>query len=278
MGFPIPDGIARKRRLQQLIEAAAPCWAGEALVGRRYFGGSHRTLERDLKWIGFQVFKEYSGGGVYGGPGETVASILRAASQRAAQIELATPEAEIGQILGDLEFAMDELRHMTQFMRLYALAGGERDRSIASLGELPHAHRLASLRHELRVTDLGRMAVSLSEGGGLGLHFGMHEHYTSHPPADAIDVETARLTKSILADESRHMLSRFQAALALDQDESSWTDLQAKLVAICTQKLRERNEQFSSPLGGDELASITADQALGRRYVGDHLGFLVAGL
>jgi len=268
----------RKRRLQQLIEAAAPCWAGEALVGRRYFGGSDRTRERDLKWIGFQIFKEYSGGGVYGGPGETVASILRAASLRAAQIELATPEAEIGQILGDLEFAMDELRHMTQFMHLYALAGGERDRSIASLGELPHARCLASLRHELRVTDLGRTAVSLSEGGGLGLHFGMHEHYTSHPPSDAIDVEAARLTQSILADESSHMRSRFQAALALDQDESSWNDLQANLVAICTQKLRERNEQFSSPVKDDELASITADQALGRRYIADHLGFLVAGL
>ena len=114
-----------KQRVIDLISAAAPCWAGEAMVTRRYFGGGHRTRERDVRWIGFQVFKEHGGGGVYGGPGETVISILRLASQRAAAITLATPADEFSAILGDLEFAVDELRHMTQFMGLYACAGGD---------------------------------------------------------------------------------------------------------------------------------------------------------
>ncbi|MBI3449654.1 MAG: hypothetical protein HY049_12160 [Acidobacteria bacterium] len=264
--------------MQDLIEAAAPCWAGEALVGRRYFGSSLRTAERDVKWIGFQVFKEHTGGGVYGGPGETVASILRAASLEAAEIGLATPPEESARILGDLEFAVDELRHMTQFIGLYARAGGELARSIASMGQLESARRLASLRHELRATEVGRTAVHLSEGGGVGLHFGIHDHFASHPPAGDIDVEIFRLTRAILADEGRHMLSRFRATRALVQDDPWWTDLEAHLVAICATKLRERNEQFSSPLGDDEVASIPANRALGQSYLRDHLGFLLAGL
>ncbi|HVN37461.1 MAG TPA: hypothetical protein VMW19_04720 [Myxococcota bacterium] len=267
----------REQRLRELIAAVAPCWAGEALVGRRYLGG-HRTRERDVRWIGFQAFKEFSGGGVYGGPGETVASILRAASQRASEIGLATPAHEIDAILGDLQFAVDELRHLTQFIRLYAMAGGAADRSLASLGELPSARRLAALRHELRATPVGHTAVSLSEGGGLGLHFGMREHYAAHPPASEIDVEIARVTEAILADESHHMLARFQAVSAQVRDERSWRDIEQSLVAICTQKLRERNEQFSFPLREDELEAIPADKALGERYTREHLGFLVAGL
>jgi len=267
-----------EQRLRQLIAAAAPCWAGEALVGRRYFGGPHRTRERDVQWIGFQAFKEYSGGGVYGGPGETVASILRSASLRAAEIGLATPPHEIDQILGDLQFAVDELRHMTRFIRLHAMAGGDAERRIESLGELPSARRLASLRYERRATPIGRTAVVLSEGGGLGLHFGMREHYAANPPADDIDAEIARLNEAILADESHHMRSRFQAASAQVADERSWGELEASLVAISAQKLRERNEQFSCPLSEEELASIPGDRALGERYTRDHLAFLVAGL
>ncbi len=266
-----------QERLQELVEAVAPCWAGEALVGRRYLGGTHRTRERDVQWIGFQIFKEYSGGGVYGGPGETVVSLLRAASVRPAEINLATPPAEIERILGDLEFAVDELRHMAQFIGLYAMAGGERDRTIMSFGELPNAHRLLALRHELRATGVGRTAVSLSEGGGLGLHFGMHDHYAQHPPADRLDVEISRLTEAVLADEGRHIQWRFRTALALDYDEPSWQELRSGLMAISAQKLRERNEQFSSPLGDDEIPLIIADRALGQRYIRDHLGFLING-
>lgn len=270
--------MTNKEKVQGLIEAVAPCWAGEALVGQRYFGSSHRTAERDVKWIGFQVFKEHTGGGVYGGPGVTVASILRAASLRAADISLATPPEEMDHILGELEFAMDELRHMTQFMALYAKAGGDSSRSIESLGQLESARRLASLRHELRATEVGRTAVDLSEGGGLGLHFGMHDHYTSHPPAGHIDLEVFRLTRAILEDESRHMLYRFRSALEHEHGDRWWAELEEDLVAICTQKLCERNEQFSCPLGDDEVARIPADRALGQRYISDHLGFLVAGL
>lgn len=276
---PCPPGntVSLHARLDALIDAVAPCWAGEALVARRYFGGPHRTPERDVRWIGFQVFKEQTGGGVYGGPGVDVIGILRAASERAGDISLAMPAREVEQILGDLEFALDELRHMTQYMRLYALAGGPRQ-SIGSLGQLEHAGRLADLRHRSRATASGSMAVDLSEGGGLGLHFGLREHYRAHPPVEPVDRELARLTESVLADESAHLLSRFRAARELQDDDRAWTELGASLVAIATQKLRERNEQFSSPFADAEIDDISRDRDLGRRYVDDHLGFLRAGL
>ena len=268
----------RTAQLRELIDTVAPCWAGEALVARRYFGSGHRTPERDVRWIGFQVFKEFNGGGVYGGPGATVASILDAASRRAAAISLATPPAEVTRILDDLAFAVDELRHMAQFMGLYALAGGDPERSLESLGDLANARRLAALRHSLRATTVGRTAVDLSEGGGLGLQFGMRTHFADHPPASEVDREVVRLSESILADESSHLLMRFRGTKALGDDERTWAELTGNLLAISVQKLKERNEQFSCPLPDDELLAITADRALGRQYVSRNLGFLTAGL
>ncbi len=266
--------VIQNVRLKALIDAVSPCWAGEALVARRYFAGDRRTPERDRRWIGFQVFKEHTGGGVYGGAGETVTTILRAACERAGAIGLATSPAEIDHILDDLQFALDELRHQTQYMRLYALAGGDPARSIDSLGQLENARRLASLRHELRRTPVGLMAVALSEGGGLGLHFGLREHFRRTPPVGAIDTELARLTEAVLTDESSHLRSRFAAALELEDNDATWLELQSKLVAIASRKVHERNEQFSSPLDAVEIEEITRDRDLGRRYVADHLGFL----
>ncbi len=270
--------MKQKKPIRDLVDAVAPCWAGEALVARRYLGNGHRTPERDVAWIGFQIFKEFSGGGVYGGPGATVASILEAATRRACAIGLATPPIEIEQILDDLNFAVDELRHMTQFIGLYALAGGDPQRSIESLGQFDHARRLAALRQQARTTDEGRAAVNLSEGGGLGLQFGMQEHYARHAPTSAVDREVVRLSGAILADETNHLRSRFRSVAALGDVALAWPELTRHLVAISTQKLRERNEQFSSPLDDAEIAQIVADRSLGRDYVRQHLGFLIADL
>jgi hypothetical protein len=267
-----------QKRLDRLLEAVAPCWAGEALIARRYLGGVHRTAARDVQWIGFQIFKEHTGGGVYGGPGETVATILRSAAVRASEISLATPPEDIEQVLGDLQFAVDELRHMTQFIRLYTLAGGDPHRSIESLGKLESAGRLAGLRHELRSTPIGRTAVELSEGGGLGLHFGMQEHFRLSPPCEPADLEIARLTDVILADETHHMLTRFRSILDLDDSERTWQSLESQLVAICSEKLRERNEQFSFPLPEEELMQLPGNRSLGRQYTYAHLGFLQDGV
>ncbi len=267
-----------RQRLDSLLEAVAPCWAGEALIARRYLSSGFRTAARDVQWIGFQIFKEQTGGGVYGGPGATVATILRSAAIRASEIGLATPPEDVEQILGDLQFAVDELRHMTQFIRLYALAGGDAHRSIESLGQLASAGRLAGLRHELRSTRLGRTAVELSEGGGLGLHFGMQEHFRLSPPTAPADLELARLTNVILADETDHMLSRFRSILDLGDNEDTWQSLESQLVAICSQKLRERNEQFSFPLPEDELMQLPGNRSLGREYMEAHLGFLQGGI
>lgn len=261
-------------RLDSLLEAVAPCWAGEALIARRYLGGEHRTVARDVQWIGFQIFKEHTGGGVYGGPGETVATILRSAALQAGEISLATPPEDIEQILGDLQFAVDELRHMTQFIRLYTLAGGDAHRSIESLGKLDSAGRLAGLRHELRSTPIGFTAVALSEGGGLGLHFGMQEHFRLKPPSALADRELARLTDVILADEAHHLRARFRSILDLEDSDSTWQSLENQLVAICAQKLRERNEQFSFPLSEEELRQLPGNRSLGRQYMEAHLGFL----
>lgn len=261
-------------RLDSLLEAVAPCWAGEALIARRYLGGEHRTVARDVQWIGFQIFKEHTGGGVYGGPGETVATILRSAALRASGITLATPAEDIDKVLGDLQFAVDELRHMTQFIRLYTLAGGDAHRSIESLGKLDNAGRLAALRHESRSTPIGHTAVELSEGGGLGLHFGMQEHFRLSPPSAPADRELARLTDVILADETHHMQARFRSILDLEDSDSTWQSLENQLVAICAQKLRERNEQFSFPLSEEELRQLPGDRSLGRQYMEAHLGFL----
>ncbi|MBV8534447.1 MAG: hypothetical protein JO128_02570, partial [Alphaproteobacteria bacterium] len=50
-------------RVQHLISAAAPYWAGEAEVVRTYFASPKRTRDTDLAWLARQCFKEFWGSG-----------------------------------------------------------------------------------------------------------------------------------------------------------------------------------------------------------------------
>ena len=106
----------------------------------------------------------------------------------------------------------------------------------------------------------------------------MQEHFRLSPPCAPADLEIARLTDVILADETHHMLTRFRSVLDLDDSERTWQSLENQLVAICSQKLRERNEQFSFPVPEGELTQLTGNRSLGRQYLQAHLGFLQGGI
>src|SRR5438874_10831027 len=50
--------------LKNLIEAAAPFWAGEAQVFRAYWTWERRTRETDRRWLSLQCSKEIWGSGL----------------------------------------------------------------------------------------------------------------------------------------------------------------------------------------------------------------------
>jgi hypothetical protein len=167
---------------------------------------------------------------------------------------------------------------MAAYLRLYRMAGGDSGASLEALGGLEQSRRLIALRQQLRSTPVGLMAVALSEGGGLGLHFGMHEHFDEHPPSGPLDRELCRVTEMILEDERAHMLGRFRHSLELADDDTTWHELATHLTTICAQKLRERNQQFSEPLADTAIDALVVDRDFGRRYLTEHLGFLLEGI
>src|SRR4026208_1141046 len=50
--------------LRQLIDAAAPYWAGEAAVFRAYWDWERRSREADRRWLALQWSKEIWGSGL----------------------------------------------------------------------------------------------------------------------------------------------------------------------------------------------------------------------
>ena len=268
----------RSTAISSLLDRASPCWAGEARVVREYFGSASRSRETDVRWIGFQVFKEFTGSGVYGGPNVTVAAILRSAADDAGRLDLSTPGDEIREVLDRLHFAVDEFRHTTQLIALYRAVGGDPERAISSLGSLDQGVRLVALRHAHRRTVIGRWAVDLSEGGGLGMYFGIQEHFRLQSRDDALSRGITDMAKVTLRDEMKHLVHRFAVVLDHVDDSATWHQVELALQEIAVQKLHERNEQFSSPLSNEEISRCVKDVDQGRKYVRAHLGFLLSGV
>lgn len=262
--------------LHMLLNAAKPAaaaWAAEAEVVRRYFARC-RTPEADIRWVRYQLFKEWSGSGVYGGPGTDVASLLADTVSRIRQVTLATEVVEMKQLVAELTFAADEFRHTSQLFELYRQLTTPDSRAIDALGDLKEGRALTALRHDLRETPIGRIVVDLSEGGGLGMYFGIKEHFVSFPPRDDIEVAIKDIAHRTLCDEVEHLVNRFASSLALGEDPVVWGVVAADLRRVCEQKLRERNEQFSHPLSDADLAACLADETAGVRYMQKHLPFL----
>jgi hypothetical protein len=70
------------------------------------------------------------------------------------------------------------------------------------------------------------------------------------------------------------MAGRFQKLVEAELSPGEWQQVDQHLQAICRQKLRERNQQFSDAFSDQDLVKFEADSAGAQQYARAHLGFL----
>ncbi|MCM2431012.1 hypothetical protein [Streptomyces sp. RKAG337] len=265
--------------IQQALRMSAPYWAAEHEIALRYFGSSARNTGSDKVWVGHQMFKEWTGSGVYGPRHTTVASMIAEVAEEVAPLgHGAVAPSPLRSTYTKLSFASDELRHYAQLHDLFLLIESSTPPpAIAELGKLREGSALTELRLGYRDDKLGAIAVDLSEGGGLGLYFGIRSAKNLLDPSDEVDREVLAVADRTIEDETRHLLGRFKAACDAGLDGNQWVRVSEILEEISRQKLLERNEQFGGMLTPQEVAAVITSENHARTasFLTGHLGFLL---
>jgi hypothetical protein len=247
------------------FDRCLPHWGGEFAIAIHYFreGSRARTPARDRSWLEFQIWKEWYGSGVYGPRGITVADLLQ---QAIAQIRMpaAADDAEALAAAGAmLDFGRDEFAHFTILFELWRRTFADAPARVEAWGALPAGHELMELRLRLQDDRLGAIAVRLSEGGGLGLFFGIRDAL-----ADAkgtFERGLLQAVERILADERHHLIGNFVDAAKAVREPAEIAAVVDALDQICAVKLREREQQFDVVLDHVPTAEF-------EHYRAHHLG------
>lgn len=259
--------------LSSVIAHTAPYWAAEYDVTYRYFVGPLRTPTSDLRWVRFQMVKEWAGGGVYGKDVSLYVLIERIAEAMAGIESTGTMEGA-AELAGLLRFTAEEFQHYASLCEAHQLLTPESAMSMAQMNALADGDRLKQVRNEVREEPRGELVVELSEGGGLALFFAMVDALTRVGAKSELDAKLLEFAQNTLDDEKKHLRQRFRAIRDAGLSDAEWQRVDLGLQKISAEKLRERNNQFGGIFSDTELGAMGRDQAAGQRFVADHLGFL----
>ena len=235
---PTPSSRARMRAL---IDVAAPGWAGEAEIVRAYFS-SHRTRERDLRFLRAQAWKE-----------TRLLRVLPAARRDAAWETGLAPDHPEGAPAG--KFA-EEIRHFRLLAGLIEELTGAAPtpKRLGDLGELPEETRLQELRAPWRAgSPLERAVVDFTEGGGGAIY-----REIGRLDGTPFDRRMAAAFRAILADEVLHGPAEIRTIAARAAGAADWDHAADLVRRIGRQRLRMRNEMFSFPLSDARLEEIAS--------------------
>lgn len=226
---------------RELIDLAAPFWAGEAEVVERYFAGP-RSIETDLHWLRAQAFKE--------------TRHLRALSPEMQEQYWASgtiPDHPEGP--EETRKLAEEMKHFDLIAALITSLTGRR----ATLEEFPlleEERKLQELRAPYRAgTEFERTLVDFTEGGGGSMY-----DMLTRVEGGEFERRIVEAFRVILADEVIHGPGQIHALAQLSRDEDTWQRAGEIVVAIGKQRLQMRNEMFSFPLDERRIAEIEAGE------------------
>jgi hypothetical protein len=264
----------------EAIEQNARFWAGEYEVARSYFRPDNpgRTPERERRWLGLQIWKEWYGSGVYGPEGVDVRSLIVEAGQRMASLDPMTHISEIEGIIEHLSFAVDELRHFALFSDVLRAVEGHLPESMDGLKGICPGRKLTEFRYQLRKEPLGEVAVVLSEGGGLGLFFGIQDILTEAPSLTDADRLLLTAVEAVLDEETGHLGHNFREARDAGYTEDDWRRINGMLQDINHVKLEERYGQFGMSAEDSSYQTAVRGENGWRAFVSEKLPFLFAAL
>jgi hypothetical protein len=232
-------------RPAEVVAAAAPWFAAEALVFQRYWDAPVRSVETDLIWLRRQAFKE-----LYDG-------VIPRLDEFAVGLAGAADPGSRVMLIDSLEEAREELDHFGRFADAFAQLSGPRldPASLRVDGNWEANRALAELRaRHVRTSGLGgAVAAAFTEGGCCTLYAEGMSRAGRGPHDDVI----AAACRPVFEDEVRHM----RGALSRVPDEwpaSEWERLADLVVEQCQARVRMRDEQFGGPLTADDWVAIEA--------------------
>lgn len=222
-----------------LVELAAPFWAGEAEIVRMYLAGP-RTMERGLRWLKAQAFKETRHLRILPQP-------VQDAYWRTGSVQHHPHGAEAGAKLAE------EMKHFRLIADLIEdLAGGPP--GIADLLELPEETTLQNLRQPYREgTALERCIVDFTEGGGGAMYWVL-----ARVEGRDFERRTASAFRLIYDDEVLHGPGQIHTIGRLAKRAADWDHATDIVGRVCAQRLHMRNEMFSWPVPIERIAAIGA--------------------
>ena len=261
--------------LDTIIVNNAPYWVGEYAVAYEYFTARKRTQASDVQWLELQMFKEWTGSGVYGDRTVTVTGVIKSALDQLYSIESGGKVDSLEAISNLLRFGLDEFNHFTILYEIYRRLVDGNTIPILEMGHLREAKNIVEVRQQYRESHPdGNLIVDLTEGGGLGMYFGISDAFAKtgiQCETDELIREFARMT---IRDETEHMSHRFSKAAALGLSSKQWREVDENLQKLFAAKLRERNEQFGYVFPPEKLEAFAAGIEAGQEYVRRNLPFL----
>ena len=248
--------MAISANLKKLIEAAAPYWAGEAEVFRRYWDCSARSRESDRRWLARQCSKEIWGSGlapldkgIFLGPAE--------------QLIAAFPDIDIGigrhEVLDIAEGLRAEFAHYCAFADAHdalALPGEPKLNPQAVKSAWKEDLALSGLRftHKKEDARLGDRACRFTEGGYCTLFSeGMTLRARRSGPHARADALIAEACAKVYEDEFGHMLKGIVGLDAEGLSAVEWATLERMSLEQLRARILMRNAQFDAPLAGEAL-------------------------
>jgi hypothetical protein len=247
--------------LRQLIDAAAPYWAGEAEVFRTYWTWDKRTRETDRRWLALQCSKEIWGSGL--APLDK-GIFLGPAEQLIAAFPKIDTEIDRHEVLDIAEGLRAEFAHYCAFADAHDALGLPGEATLS-----PMAVKLAwvedralselRLAHKREHPKLGTRATSFTEGGYCTLFSeGMALKDQTAGPHGAANALIAEACAQVYEDEFGHMLKGIVGLDAEGLSKAEWKTLEEISIAQLKGRIAMRNSQFSYPLSERRFAPILA--------------------
>lgn len=230
-----------RERMEELVNLAAPFWAGEAEIVRAYCERL-RSVDRDLFWLRAQAFKE------------TWHLRLLPPDQQEEYWQHGTvanhPEGAEGVARLD-----EEMKHFRLIAELIETRLGRPIRRDDML-ELPEETRLQDLRAPWRAGNvLERLVVDFTEGGGGAMCLAL-----ARLDGNDFDRRVAAAFQTIHDDEIHHGPGQIHLVARNAHSDADWEHSQEIVLAVGVQRLRMRNEMFSFPLTPERLTEIGTGQ------------------
>ncbi len=239
--------------LKQLIDAAAPYWAGEAEVFRAYWAWERRSRETDRRWLALQCSKEVWGSGlappdkgIFLGPAEQLVALFP-------RIDI---DVDRHQVLDVAEGLWAEFLHYCAFADAHdalALPGEPKLNPHAVKSSWKEDLELSELRfrHKRENPKLGERATRFTEGGYCTLFAeGMSLKNRNKGPHGKANLLIAHACSKVFDDEFGHMLKGIAGLDAEGLKPGDWRALEAMSVEQLKGRILMRNAQFSYPLAG----------------------------